>query len=86
MRFRPTERVLVELEVQTPGEMPQIKVELLNAKGDVLRGLDVPPLTGGKLRMPLPVGSLANSTYVLKVEAALGEQSAEQWVAFRIAR
>src|SRR5688500_7443524 len=43
MRFGPTERVLVELEVQTPGETPQIKVELLNAKGDVLRGLDVPP-------------------------------------------
>ena len=35
--------------------------------------------------MPLPVGSLANSTYVLKVEATLGEQSAEQWVAFRVA-
>jgi hypothetical protein len=52
----------------------------------VLRGLDVPPLTGGKLRMPLPVGSLANSTYVLKIEATLGDQSAEQWVAFRVAR
>jgi hypothetical protein len=85
-RFGPTERVLVELEVQTPGEMPQITVELLNAKGDVLRGLEVPPLSGGKLRMPLPVGSLANSTYVLKVAATLGDQSAEQWVAFRVAR
>jgi VWFA-related protein len=86
-RFGPTDRVLVELEAQTPGsETPQIKVELLNAKGDVLRGLDVPPLMGGKLRMPLPVGSLANSTYVLKIEATLGDQSAEQWVAFRVAR
>ncbi len=86
-RFGPTDRVLVELETQAPeGETPQIKVELLNAKGDVLRGLEVPPITGGKLRMALPVGSLANSTYVLKVEATLGELSAEQWVAFRIAR
>ena len=85
-RFGPTDRVLVELEVQTPGEMPQITVELLNAKGDVLRGLEVPPLSGGKLRMPLPVSSLANSTYVLKVAATLGDQSAEQWVAFRVAR
>jgi VWFA-related protein len=86
-RFGPTERVLVEIEAQSPGgEAPQITVELLNAKGDLLRGLDVPPLTGGKLRLPLPVGSLANSTYVLKVAATLGEQSAEQWVAFRVAR
>ena len=86
-RFGATDRVLVELEAQTPGgETPQIKVELLNAKGDVLRGLDVPPMTGAKLRMPLPVGSLANSTYLLKVVATLGDQSAEQWVAFRVAR
>jgi VWFA-related protein len=86
-RFGATDRVLVELEAQTPGgETPQIKVELLNAKGDVLRGLDVPPMTGGKLRMPLPVGSLANSTYLLKVVATAGDQSAEQWVAFRVAR
>ncbi len=86
-RFGPSDRVLVELQTQAPGgETPQIKVELLNAKGDVLRGLEVPPLTDGKLRMALPVGSLANSTYVLKVEATLGEQSAEQWVAFRVAR
>jgi VWFA-related protein len=86
-RFGPADRVLVELEAQTPGgETPQIKVELLNAKGDLLRGLDVPPLAGGKVRMPLPVGSLANSTYVLRVEATLGDQTAEQWVAFRVAR
>jgi hypothetical protein len=86
-RFGPADRVLVEIETQSPGgEAPQITVELLNAKGDLLRGLEVPPLTGGKLRMPLPVGSLANSTYVLKVAATLGDQSAEQWVAFRVAR
>lgn len=86
-RFGPTDRVLVELETQAPGgEAPQITVDLLNARGDVLRGLDVPPPTGGKLRMPLPVGSLANSTYVLKIAATLGDQTAEQWVAFRVAR
>lgn len=86
-RFGPADRVLVELEAQAPGgETPQITVELLNAKGDLLRGLDVPPLAGGKVRMPLPVGSLANSTYVLRVEATLGDQTAEQWVAFRVAR
>ena len=86
-RFAATDRVVVELETQAPGgETPQITVELLNAKGDLLRGLEVPPLAGGKLRMPLPVASLANSTYVLKIEATVGEHSAEQWVAFRVAR
>jgi hypothetical protein len=86
-RFGPTDRILVELEARAPGgQAPDIKVDLLNAKGDVLRALDVPPVTDGKVRMPLPVAALANSTYVLKVEAVSGSESAQQWVAFRVAR
>ena len=86
-RFAATERVLVEIECAAPaGEATQIKVDLLNAKGDVLRALDAPPLANGRLRMPLPVSSLANSTYILRVTATAGEHSAEQWVAFRVAR
>jgi len=86
-RFGPTDRVLIEIECQAEaGVNPVVKVDLLNAKGDLLRTLESPPLTDGKLRMPLPVGSLANSTYVLRVEATAGEHTAQQWVAFRIAR
>ena len=85
-RFAATERVLVEIALDSAGDAAQIKVELLDAKGSPLRVLDAPPLSGGRLRMPLPVASLANSTYLLKVTATVGEQSAEQWVAFRVAR
>ena len=86
-RFGPTDRVLVELDAHVPeGQTPEIKVDLLNAKGDVLRALDVPPVSDGKVRMPLPVAALANSTYVLRVEAIAGPESAQQWVAFRVAR
>lgn len=86
-RFGPTDRVLVELEAQVPeGQAPEIKVDLLNAKGDVLRALDVPVASGGRVRMPLPVAALANSTYVLRVEATAGSETAQQWVAFRVAR
>ena len=85
-RFRPGDRVLVEIECWTaPGTTPAITVELLNAKGDVLKPLLAPALVDGRLRMTLPVGSLAPSTYVLKVTATVGEQSAEQWAAFRVA-
>ena len=86
-KFGPTDRVLVEIECQAQdGLRPQIKVDLLNARGDVLRALEAPALTDGRLRMTLPVSSLANSTYVLRIEAAAGEQTAQQWVAFRVAR
>ena len=86
-RFGPTDRVLVEVEAQAPeGMAPQVKIDLLNAKGDFLQTLQTLSLTGGKARMPLPVGSLANSTYVLRIEATAGDQSAQQWVAFRVQR
>lgn len=86
-RLSATDRVLVEIEYQAPGgQTPQIKVDLLNAKGDLLQTLAAPPPAGGRLRMLLPVASLANSTYVLRIDATAGEQSAQQWVAFRVAR
>jgi VWFA-related protein len=86
-RFFATDRVMMDIECQTEGgETPRIKVELLNQKGDVLRGLDVPPLVDGRARLTLPVSALASSTYVLKIEAAVGERTAQQWVAFRTVR
>ena len=86
-KFGPTDRILVELEVQAPaGAPPQVKIDLLNAKGDFLQTLQTVSVAGGKARMPLPIGSLANSTYVLRVEATAGDQSAQQWVAFRVQR
>jgi hypothetical protein len=67
------------------GTTPELTVELLNGKGDLLRKLDAPPLAEGRMRMTLPVGSLAPSTYVLRISAVAGEQSAQQLAAFRIA-
>lgn len=82
-----TDRVLVQIECQAPeGSTPNVTVELLNTRGDLLRALDTPPLVDGRSRMPLPVGSLANGTYILRIEATAGEQSTQQWVAFRVAR
>ena len=86
-RFGPMDRLLIEIECHSrTEEVPQLKVELLNGGGLLLRPLEAPPIERGKLRMPLPVASLANGTYVLKVTALLGDHLAEQYVAFRVAR
>jgi hypothetical protein len=86
-RFGATDRVMVDVECHAQaGQTAQLKVDLLNAKGDLLRALDAPPLVDGRARMTLPVGSLANSTYILRIAATAGDQSAEQWIAFRVAR
>ena len=79
--------MLVEIECQAPaGQTPQIKVDLLNAQGRLAAPLDSPPLVDGRVRMTLPVSSLANSTYVLRIEAAAGDETSQQWVAFRVQR
>lgn len=84
-RFRPTERVLLQVSCYGSGDLaPGVTVDLLNGKGDLLRALDVPPLVNGSLRLTVPVGSLAPSTYVLRVQARLGTQSARQLAAFRV--
>ena len=85
-RFAATDRVLVEIECHAEGPAPVLAVDLLNAKGDVLRALEAPVLTNGRARMQLPMASLANGTYVLRITATAGEQTAEQWLAFRVAR
>jgi hypothetical protein len=86
-RLSPTDRVLVEIGYQAlGGQTPKIKVDLLNAKGDLLQTLATPPPADGRVRMLLPVASLANSTYVLRIEALTGEHVAQQWIAFRVAR
>jgi len=85
-RFRPSERVLVDIECYAPGGAPpDLKVELLSGKGDLLRALEAPPLVDGRLRMTLPVSALAPSIYVLRVQASMGEQTAQQLTAFRVA-
>jgi hypothetical protein len=86
-RFGATDRVLIEIECQSPeGTTPQLKMDLLNQKGDFLQTLHNVSLANGQIRLALPVSSLANSTYVLRLQATAGEQTAEQWVAFRVVR
>jgi len=71
-RFTGTDRVIVEIEYQAlGGQTPQIKVDLLNAKGDLLRTLPASPPADGRLRLPIPITSLANSTYVLRIDVNL---------------
>jgi hypothetical protein len=79
--------VMVEIEYQAlGGQTPQIKVDLLNAKGELLRELGAPAPADGRVRMLLPISSLANSTYVLRIAATAGEETSQQWVAFRVQR
>jgi VWFA-related protein len=83
-RLRKSDRLLVELEVYAESATPEVSVELLNQKGDGLVKIPVTPNTTGKLRVEIPLQSLAPATYVLKVVARAAENVAENHVPFRI--
>jgi len=84
-RFRRTDRVLVDIEVVTaPGVPVDVITELLNTEGTVLAPLPAPPVADGILRLELPLSSLAQGTYLLRISAAAGEERVQQHDAFRI--
>ena len=83
--FRPTDRVMVEVECYAPGEEAAIvSARLLNGKGEPLADLIVPPPVEGKTRLVLPLSSLAPSTYVLRLDARSGDRDVQQRSAFRV--
>jgi hypothetical protein len=59
---------------------------VLTREGRELTALPVPALENGYARFELPVGSLGQGTYILRVRAAHGTEQAEQLTAVRVAR
>jgi hypothetical protein len=87
-QFSHTDRVLVALECYTsrPGETPELSAHVLTREGRELTALQVPALENGYARFELPVGSLGQGTYILRLRAALGSEQAEQLTAIIVAR
>ena len=99
-RFRVTDRVQVEIDCYVAGDVrPDLAAHLLNARGEPLMALTVVPVPndaatndpGGVIRpgtlgvrVALPLSSLAVGTYVLRLDARLGDRSVQERSAFRI--
>jgi len=87
-QFSHTDRVLVSVEcyASRPGETPSLIAHVLTREGQELTALPVPAMDQGYVRFELPVGSLGQGTYILRVRASLGAETVEQLTAIRIAR
>jgi VWFA-related protein len=84
-QFRRTDRVFVEVECYAPdGASPTVTARLLNGKGERLTDLEIPAPVDGRSRFTLPVGSLAASTYILRLDASAGGRDVQQRAAFRV--
>jgi VWFA-related protein len=87
-QFSHSDRVLVSVEcyASRPGGTPELSAHVLTREGRELTALPLPALENGYARFELPVGSLGQGTYILRVRAALGAEHAEQLTAIRVAR
>ncbi len=87
-QFRRSDRVLVALECYTsrPGDAPQVEAHVLTRDGKELTELPVPAPEAGTVRFELPVGSLGQGTYILRIRATLGTEQVEDLTAIVVAR
>lgn len=83
--FRRTDRVLIDTSASAQSGAPvTFEVHILSREGKELTDLPVPAPEAGRLRFELPVRSLGQGTYLLRVRARAGG-SATQWLtAFRV--
>jgi VWFA-related protein len=85
-QFGRTDRVLVDAECYTTGtgETPKLFAHVMSRDGRELTALPVPDLVNGRARFELPVGSLGQGIYLLRVRAKIGSAETELLTAFRV--
>jgi len=83
-RFRPTDRVIVDVECYAEDNDATVTAQLLNGRGDPLTGLTASAVTAGRTQFILPLSSVAPGTYVIRLQAHAGTHDAYQRAAFRV--
>jgi len=84
--FGRTDRILVDVECYSDAAagVPALEAHVTTKDGRELTALPIPELVNGRARFELPVGSLGQGTYLLRVRAKAGAADAEALVAFRV--
>jgi VWFA-related protein len=83
-RFRKTDRVIVDVECYAGGQQATITAQLLNGRGDRLTDLDAAQGSNGSARFTLPLANVAVGTYVIRLQAHLGDHEVFQRSAFQV--
>ena len=78
--------VAVDCYTQRPEDAPQLQAHVLTRDGKELTELPVPALERGTVTFEVPVGSLGQGTYILRLRATLGAEQVDDMTAIVIAR
>jgi hypothetical protein len=85
--FSRTDRLLIKLDVYTPGsETPALTARLLNRGGQKMAELPLQPPQAGASSLELPLSSLPVGDYLIEVNAKTASGTAQELVAFKVGR
>jgi VWFA-related protein len=82
--FRHTDRVVVRVPLSTDATASAIRAEIVNGRGQTLLALPVARLADGAPQVELPVASLAQAAYVLRLTATFDGTAASRLVPFAV--
>ncbi len=84
--FRRTDRLVIDVPWMAPNGDLDVSVRLTSRDGTSLTTLPLASNDAGRARIVLPLVSLAPSTYVVRVDATMGDERATQQVAFTVSQ
>ena len=84
--FRRTDQLLVRVEAYTPGDIPPVvTAQLLNRQGSSMLELPIErPSPAGPHQLTLQLAPFPRGDYLIEISAAVGDDVATEFVAFRI--
>lgn len=84
--FSRTDRLVIDVPWVALKGAPDVSARLTNRNGTSLATLPLASNDAGRARIVLPLVSLAPSTYVVRVDATVGDEHATQQVAFTVSQ
>jgi hypothetical protein len=84
--FRRTDRLVIDVPWAASNGPPEVSARLTSRDGASLTTLPLASNDAGRARIVLPLVNLAPSTYVVRVDATMGDERATQQVAFTVSQ
>jgi VWFA-related protein len=85
-RFSRSDRLVIDVPWTAPSGVPELSARLTSRDGTSLVTLPLASTEPGRARVVLPLVNLAPSTYVVRVDAAMGDERTTQQVAFTVSQ
>ena len=85
-RFSRSDRLVIDVPWMAPSGVPELSARLTSRDGTALVALPLASTDAGRARIVLPLVNLAPSTYVVRVDATMGDERTTQQVAFTVSQ